>query len=132
MGASIDKYEDNWKEAEEKKTHEMWVRDFSCAGLTAKPTDNIENNIKPLKTIEKLVGEPKEEIKLHGDYKLDKVKVPHYRIKGIEPLKYIMANKMDFCEGNIIKYITRYKEKNGLEDLLKAKDYLNRLIENYD
>ena len=36
---------------------------------------------------------------------------------------------MDFLEGNIIKYVTRYKYKNGIEDLKKAKQYIERLIE---
>lgn len=62
---------------------------------------------------------------------LDKPTTPHYDCKKIQPLEYILANDLDFCEGNIVKYVTRHKEKNGLEDLLKAKDYLNTLIENY-
>jgi len=51
----------------------------------------------------------------------------HYNNK-IEPRDYITANNLDFNEGNIIKYISRYKQKNGLEDLLKAQNYLNYLI----
>lgn len=55
----------------------------------------------------------------------------HYNQYSIQPLDYIMANHFDFCEGNIIKYVSRYKQKNGLEDLLKAKVYLQRLIDGY-
>lgn len=51
----------------------------------------------------------------------------HYQSK-IEPIDFILANNLNFLEGNIIKYIARYKKKNGLEDLLKAKDYLEKLI----
>lgn len=51
----------------------------------------------------------------------------HYNNK-IDPRDYITANNLDFNEGNIIKYISRYKQKNGLEDLLKAQNYLNYLI----
>jgi hypothetical protein len=36
-----------------------------------------------------------------------------------------------FCEGNIIKYVTRWRKKNGIEDLMKAKTYLDRLIRFY-
>ena len=43
--------------------------------------------------------------------------------------KYILSHDLNFCEGNIIKYITRYKLKNGLEDLYKAKKYLELLID---
>lgn len=66
-----------------------------------------------------------------------KTKLPHNPINPshyhtpIQPLDFIEANGMNFLEGNIIKYITRYKKKNGLEDLKKAQFYLNRLIENY-
>ena len=56
----------------------------------------------------------------------------HYNNKAIQPIDYIMANKLDFCEGNVVKYITRYKDKNGLEDLKKAKQYIEFLIEGYD
>lgn len=46
----------------------------------------------------------------------------------IQPIDYISANNLGFFEGNIIKYVTRYKRKGGLEDLKKAKHYLNLLI----
>lgn len=58
-----------------------------------------------------------------------KVQPPHYSQGTISPIEYIEANKMDFIEGNIIQYVTRYKHKNGIDDLKKAQDYLNRLIE---
>lgn len=54
----------------------------------------------------------------------------HYRSGGIQPIEYIDANKLGYYEGNILKYITRYKMKNGVEDLQKAKWYLERLIDN--
>lgn len=54
----------------------------------------------------------------------------HYRAGGIQPIEYIDANKLGYYEGNILKYITRYKMKNGVEDLEKAKWYLERLIDN--
>ena len=53
----------------------------------------------------------------------------HYRNKAIQPIEYILANDLGFCEGNIIKYVSRYKDKNGIEDLKKAKHYLEFLIE---
>lgn len=53
----------------------------------------------------------------------------HYRDKAIQPIEYILANDLGFCEGNIIKYVSRYKDKNGIEDLKKAKHYLEFLIE---
>lgn len=53
----------------------------------------------------------------------------HYKSKGIQPIEYILANDLGFCEGNVVKYITRYKDKNGIEDLKKARHYLDFLIE---
>ena len=53
----------------------------------------------------------------------------HYTNGKIEPIDFINGNNMDYLEGNIIKYISRYKLKNGLEDLEKARFYLNMLIE---
>lgn len=53
----------------------------------------------------------------------------HYRDKAIQPVEFIHANSLGFCEGNIIKYVSRWKDKNGLQDLYKAKHYLELLIE---
>lgn len=52
----------------------------------------------------------------------------HYDNLKIQPTDYIYENNLGFIEGNIIKYVSRYKAKNGKEDLLKALDYLNVLI----
>ena len=46
----------------------------------------------------------------------------------IECIEYIESHAFDFLEGNVIKYVTRYEEKNGVEDLKKASWYLDRLI----
>ena len=55
----------------------------------------------------------------------------HYKKWWIEPIDYIISNNLDFLEWNIIKYVSRYKFKNWLEDLEKAKFYLERLIKEY-
>lgn len=63
-------------------------------------------------------------------YESDPVNHPNHYTQGkIECISYILDKKFSYLEGNIIKYITRYKHKNGLEDLKKAQFYLNRLIE---
>ena len=54
---------------------------------------------------------------------------PKYYKSGIQTFDYISSHKMGFAQGNVIKYVTRYKEKNGLEDLMKARWYLDKLIE---
>lgn len=53
----------------------------------------------------------------------------HYKLMQIQPINFILANRLGFAEGNIIKYISRYKSKNGIEDLEKAKHYIDLLIE---
>jgi len=53
----------------------------------------------------------------------------HYKAKTIEPWDFIAANNLGFFEGNIIKYLSRWRDKNGTEDLLKARHYLDKLIE---
>ena len=47
----------------------------------------------------------------------------HYKDRGIQPLEYTMKNNLSFCEGNVVKYISRYKSKNGVEDLAKVIHY---------
>lgn len=53
----------------------------------------------------------------------------HYKKLGIQPIEYISANNLGFCEGNVVKYVSRWKDKNGLQDLEKAKHYIELLIE---
>lgn len=53
----------------------------------------------------------------------------HYKNKAIQPIEYIEANKLGFCEGAIVKYISRWRDKNGFEDLEKIKHYVDLLIE---
>ena len=54
----------------------------------------------------------------------------HYDKVGfaIQPIEYITKNELDFLEGNIIKYVSRYPHKGGINDLLKAKTYIEFLI----
>ena len=55
---------------------------------------------------------------------------PSYYQKGsVEVTDYITSNEMSFIEGNIIKYVTRYKDKSGIQDLRKARWYLDKLIQ---
>jgi hypothetical protein len=53
----------------------------------------------------------------------------HYKSKEIQPWDFIAANGIGYFEGNIVKYISRWRDKNGLDDLLKARHYLDKLIE---
>jgi len=56
----------------------------------------------------------------------------HYARYAIEPITFIMANDLPFCVGNVVKYVLRYDAKNGREDLLKARRYLDMILEDMD
>lgn len=53
----------------------------------------------------------------------------HYAKQKIQPLQYILANELDFCQGNVVKYVTRFRDKNGAEDLKKVIQYAQFLLE---
>jgi len=53
----------------------------------------------------------------------------HYKAKSIQPWDFIAANQIGYFEGNIVKYVSRWRDKGGINDLKKAKHYLDKLIE---
>lgn len=53
----------------------------------------------------------------------------HYVGKAIQPWDYIAGNGLGYFEGNIVKYVSRWRDKGGVEDLRKARHYLDKLIE---
>lgn len=53
----------------------------------------------------------------------------HYKDMAIQPMEYSMANQLDACQHTAIKYITRFREKGGIQDLEKAKHVIDMLIE---
>ena len=52
----------------------------------------------------------------------------HYKDKGIQPIEYITANNLGFCEGNIVKYASRHQDKNGAEDIRKVIHYAQFIL----
>jgi|TARA_R100001086_G_scaffold245147_1_gene175694 hypothetical protein len=64
------------------------------------------------------------------DEKDKSINPDHYSQHKIQPINFILANELGFCEGNVIKYICRYQEKGHIEDLKKAKAYIEFLIQN--
>lgn len=52
----------------------------------------------------------------------------HYSRFPIQPMEYIEKNKLPFADGCVVKYITRWRFKNGIEDLRKAKHFIEMLI----
>lgn len=53
----------------------------------------------------------------------------HYRAMAIQPIEFIHANNIPFAEGCVIKYVARWRAKNGIADLEKARHFLDLLIE---
>ena len=53
----------------------------------------------------------------------------HYKDMPIQPVEYIHKNGIGFIEGCIVKYVSRWKSKNGVDDLRKARHFLDLLIE---
>jgi hypothetical protein len=53
----------------------------------------------------------------------------HYKKLTIQPWDYILANSIGYCEGSAIKYLSRWRDKGGIQDLYKAKHFIDKLIE---
>ncbi len=88
--------------------------------------ETFPDNVRP-KNTEELV----KDLKDFANRQYDDITKPEHYCAGynIEPLDYIQKNGLDFLEGNIIKYVSRYDMKGGVKDLEKARFYLDRLIE---
>ena len=60
---------------------------------------------------------------------MNKISPDYYQRGNIEVTDFILDQSMSFLEGNIVKYLVRHKEKSGIDDLRKARWYLDKLIE---
>ena len=132
------KQKEQWREyVDESLKHPLDNRYSSTEGFGRDDQDNIKNILRPTKECQQWdaqsqsyveVGNNQDNLRsLHEDEEVTNPK--HYVGLGITPLEYITANELDFLEGNIIKYVTRYPHKGGVNDLLKARTYLEKLIE---
>jgi hypothetical protein len=52
----------------------------------------------------------------------------HYKDLKIQPIDYILGNQLGYCEANVVKYVSRWQSKGGIDDLRKAKHYIDFLI----
>ena len=52
----------------------------------------------------------------------------HYKDLKIQPIDYILGNQLGYCEANVVKYVSRWQSKGGVDDLRKAKHYIDFLI----
>lgn len=53
----------------------------------------------------------------------------HYKKMAVQPVEYCHKNGLDICESNVVKYVSRWKNKNGIEDLKKARHFIDLLIQ---
>lgn len=84
---------------------------------------------------EEIICSPREHLNFPDNVRPDMVdKPPHYNQGGIECIDYIKQQLgdtfIDYCQGNVIKYLHRWRYKNGIEDLKKAQWYLQAMIDN--
>ncbi len=66
---------------------------------------------------------------MEGDTLMNIISPDYYKKGNIEVTDFIMDQSMSFLEGNVVKYLVRHKEKSGIDDLRKARWYLDKLIE---
>ena len=108
-----------------------WLSPATAGGSLAGPGCQCQRDPAPS---EQPVDERTEEV---GGYDLDAAPLHnpisrpyHYTQGAIEPCDFIMSQGLGFIEGNIVKYVTRWRHHGdeGLQDLRKAREYLNRLI----
>lgn len=59
----------------------------------------------------------------------DQVGGDHYKTLAIQPVEYITKNKLTFIEGNVVKYVTRHRHKNGAQDIRKAIHFLELMLQ---
>ena len=111
----------------ERERVERWKEETSTEGFGREDQKNIKALQEQPYVLKDLANIPK----ANDDYKDEEVTNPKHYDKvgfGIQPLEYIIANELDFLEGNVIKYVSRYPHKGGVNDLLKAKTYIEKLI----
>ena len=98
----------------------------NCAGCDARPEmcDQEWNDCD----VRSVIWKEKESMQ-EAKSALDKqVGSNHYKLSDIQPIEYIHANNLSFCEGNVVKYITRHRNKNKEEDVRKALHYCQLIL----
>lgn len=75
----------------------------------------------------KYIPDPYCSCKLKSEEKINNIRPSHYDMP-ITPVEFIERNRLGFSVGCIIKYVCRYRQKNGKEDLLKAREYIDLLL----
>jgi len=129
---SLDERERNESQKQrEQRAHGLDERYSSKEGFGRDDQKDIKGIVKSSKPCQQWDAQTQSYVFVDGVYEDEEVTNPKHYDKvgfGIQPLEYITANELDFLEGNIIKYVSRYPHKGGVNDLLKARTYLEKLI----
>ena len=98
---------------------------------TLKPTDYFCISEERLELVEESEVDHETHVKAHIEAEASSKQIggDHYSKLKIQPMQYSLANNLNYAQANSIKYITRYKDKNGIEDLKKAIHCIELLIE---
>ena len=121
----------------EQRSHGLDERYSSKEGFRRDDQKDIKSIVKSSKPCQQWDAQTQSYVFVDGVternlYEDDEVTNPkHYDKVGfaIQPIEYITKNELDFLEGNVIKYVSRYQHKGGVNDLLKARTYIDFLIE---
>lgn len=105
---------------EHDKDLRVMIDGVYCGSIS--PDDNIEEKIKRLEGIMKNSKKKQEALSYQ-------VGGTHYKDKAIQPVEYIVANKLDFLEGCIVKRITRHREKLGALDICKIRQECDLILQ---
>jgi hypothetical protein len=105
-----------------------YSKPLEWAGVPVSPywpsmVNRIDDIIKRIKNNQTVT---EEESKLANDKQIGG---DHYKKHGIQPWDYVLANNLGYLEGTAIKYITRWRDKGGIDDIRKAIHFLEKLIE---
>lgn len=92
----------------------------NCGGANGAHTMWCRENAKSGPYMDQLARDNANDRQVAGD---------HYKGKAIQPWDYIASNKLGYFEGNVVKYVSRWRDKGGVADLEKARHYLDKLIE---
>ena len=105
---------------------ERWKRAMKETGTNDQ--QNIKDILKRTKACQQWDAQTQSYVEVYEDEEVTNPK--HYDKVGfaIQPIEYITNNELDFLQGNVIKYVSRYQHKGGVNDLLKAKTYIEFLI----
>lgn len=128
MGIECDNMPCRWWDSEEPRNCQNWNPLKSCGFINKTSVNLAPIGVAPVvdyDKIEAFFNEVKDDTSvLHSQ-----VGGGHYKDLAIQPIEFCQLNEFNMCESSIIKYVVRHKNKNGLEDLKKARHFLEILME---